>query len=311
MADGKVKRERSPAFPFIPLGTAIKRIENFEKTFKHHPAPANKAGLAWNMKEKSSQAFQTLAALKSFGLVNYKSTGDDRVATLSDDARTYLRAQQNGIKREVLQRCALKPKTLAKYWSIWGSERPPTPVCKDELVLKGGFTGSAAETFLHVYDETIGYAGLSDSDKISEINKKNEPKIPKVGDLVQWESDGTLQFSEPRRIRAVQEDTGHHWVFVDGSETGISAEEIIVEVATTSTGTVKSDVRTPPTMPLGALPVDALVNECEAMRGKLSSNTSYRLIVSGELGSKEIGKLIKMLEAQKAVLSDDEEESEA
>jgi hypothetical protein len=32
-------------------------------------------------------------------------------------------------------------------------------------------------------------------------------------------------------------------------------------------------------------------------------------VVSGDLGPKEIGKLIKLLEAQKAVLSDDDEES--
>jgi hypothetical protein len=38
--------------------------------------------------------------------------------------------------------------------------------------------------------------------------------------------------------------------------------------------------------------------------------TSYRLIVSGEFGPKEIGKLIKMLQAQKAILSDDEDEKE-
>jgi hypothetical protein len=33
------------------------------------------------------------------------------------------------------------------------------------------------------------------------------------------------------------------------------------------------------------------------------------LIVSGDLGPKEIGKLIKLLEAQKAVLADDDDEA--
>ena len=47
-------------------------------------------------------------------------------------------------------------------------DRPPDAICLDTLVLKGGFTQSAATTFLRVYDETLAYAGMSDSDKEEE-----------------------------------------------------------------------------------------------------------------------------------------------
>jgi hypothetical protein len=50
--------------------------------------------------------------------------------------------------------------------------------------------------------------------------------------------------------------------------------------------------------------------EREWLRGPLSREISYRLIVNGEMGPKQIGKLIKLLEAQKAVLDDDDEPSE-
>jgi len=43
----------------------------------------------------------------------------------------------------------------------------------------------------------------------------------------------------------------------------------------------------------------------EWLRGPLSKTTGYRLLVSGEVGPREIGKLIKLLEAQKMVLEDD------
>lgn len=51
-------------------------------------------------------------------------------------------------------------------------------------------------------------------------------------------------------------------------------------------------------------------SEREWLRGSLSKakGIEYRLIVSGEVGSKEIGKLIKLLEAQKLVLEDDDED---
>ena len=71
----KVSKDRSPSFPFIPLATAIERLEAFEKKFGRHPAPAGKVGLAWDMKEKSSQADQTLAALKSDMRTIFEASG--------------------------------------------------------------------------------------------------------------------------------------------------------------------------------------------------------------------------------------------
>lgn len=224
MSDVKLKKERSPAYPFIPLDTAIQRLVSFEKVFGRHPAPAIKAGLAWDMKAKSSQAFQTLAALKSFGLLEYSGSGDDRVATLTDDARTYLRAQQESVRQEVLRACAMRPKALSQYWALWGADRPPTPVCLDQLVLRGGFTESAAETFLKVYDRTIAYAGLSNSDSMDE--HEEPPSAVAVGDFVQWESQGILQFKEAKKVLRILEDDGY--LYVEGSNTAIPIDEVEV-----------------------------------------------------------------------------------
>lgn len=57
-------------------------------------------------------------------------------------------------------------------------------------------------------------------------------------------------------------------------------------------------------------PVQSLASEREWLRGPLSKDTSYRLLVSGEMGPREIGKLIRVLEAQRAVLSEDDEVDE-
>lgn len=48
--------------------------------------------------------------------------------------------------------------------------------------------------------------------------------------------------------------------------------------------------------------------EAEWMRNPLGRDTAIRLLVTGKMGGKEIGKLIKLLEAQKAILDDDEED---
>lgn len=47
----------------------------------------------------------------------------------------------------------------------------------------------------------------------------------------------------------------------------------------------------------------------EFLHGRLSRNLSYRLVFKGEAGPKEIGKLIKVLELQKSLLEDDEDEA--
>jgi hypothetical protein len=162
----KGTKDRSPSFPFIPLKTAIERLEAFDKKFGRHPAPASKVGLAWDMKEKSSQADQTLAALKSFGLIKYEGMGAARHASLTDEGRNYLRAQQDSVKKEILKVCALRPKIMRTFWAAWGADRPPDEVALDKLVLNGGFSEGGARNFLKVYDDTVSYAGLSNSDKV-------------------------------------------------------------------------------------------------------------------------------------------------
>jgi hypothetical protein len=63
--------------------------------------------------------------------------------------------------------------------------------------------------------------------------------------------------------------------------------------------------------PIALAPAASLVaqeGEREWIRGPLSRGTSYRLVVSGDMGPREIGKLIKLLEAQQAILSDDDDD---
>lgn len=240
MPDAKAKKDRSPSFPFISLREAMQRLEAFDQTFGRHAAPASKSGLAWGMKENSSQAFQTLAALKAFGLVRYEGSAQDRLALLTDDARTYLRAQQDTIKFEVIHRIATKPAQFQKFWSVWGADRPPDPVCLDDLVLKHAFTDSAAHNFLKVYDDTISFARLSDDDTVDEGSDEFATKFS-VGDLVNWEVNGQMQWVKARNIVAVdQHDDGNLFYKVQGEgadETGwIPVEQAIEHQATTPSG---------------------------------------------------------------------------
>jgi len=174
----KAQRDRSPAYPFISLKTALDRTTAFDAKFGRHGSPLDKAGLAWGLKGDSSQAAQTLSALKYFGLVEYTGPTNSREVVLTDDARNYMRAQQASVKAEIIKACALRPKAMQTYWNRWGPDRPIDEVCLDQLILKDSFTEVAAKIFLRVYDETIDFVGAETGDKIGVSDSKDDRDPP-------------------------------------------------------------------------------------------------------------------------------------
>ena len=127
-----------------------------------------------------------------------------------------------------------------------------------------------------------------------------EPKSANTDDLVQWTSGGVDQFETPRRVQSVHRPDGKEWAFVEGTNTGVPLSELTVV-------TPKSDAasRPSPTAPSDPIALPSMNNEREYLRGVLSRDASYRLLVSGNIGPKELGRMIKLLQAQKAILEDD------
>ena len=161
------QRDRSPAYPVVPLETALTRLAEFETHFKRTPARPDKIGDAWSIKAKA-YADRIAAALRYFGLLEYQesSAGGPRFVVVSDEGRKYLRAQQEEMRREIVKAAALRPKQIAKFWTEWGPARPADAAAIDQLALESGFSDAGARDFLKVYDATIAFARLSDSDKI-------------------------------------------------------------------------------------------------------------------------------------------------
>ena len=53
-----------------------------------------------------------------------------------------------------------------------------------------------------------------------------------------------------------------------------------------------------------------MVGEREFLRGPLSREAAYRLMVSGDFGAKELGKIIKVLTLQRELLLESEAEDD-
>jgi hypothetical protein len=249
MSEIKGKRERSPAFPAIPLGEAVEKLMAFEKTFGRHPAPYDKAGMAWGLK----QAGDYVAALRYYGFVEYAGTGDDRQIAITEAGRNLLRVQQESTKQTLLREAALRPKEVAKFWGLWGADRPPDAVCIDQLMLRNGFSERGALLFLRTYDGTISYAKLGQGDKIVTDSAAS-----------------------------------------DGADANVPAER--------DDPPVPSVIGKPPPPHRGVAIMDG---ERELTTGLLSRDASFRLIVSGPVGVKEIERLIRKLELDKEILADE------
>ena len=171
-AENAAPQDRSPSYPLVPLETALERLTTFETHFKRSAARPEKVREAWGIKAKA-YADRTLAALRYFGLIDYQGSGKDRQIVISDAGRKYLRAQQDETRRELMRTAALRPKQIAKFWNEWREDRPADDACLDELVFKHGFSEAGSRKFLAVYDATITFAGLCNSDKIPDEDDEN------------------------------------------------------------------------------------------------------------------------------------------
>lgn len=309
------KRERSPSFPYVGLGKAVERARELHEQARRHEVFVADAAKAWGMAPKSSSTAMTVGALLAFGLIEETSgSGDSRKIKISEAGARILGDARPGVREGLLADAAMRPKLIAEYRARWGGARPAEHFALSELKFEKGFNDEGAARFVRVYDETIRFAPDSTPDSIGdsdapaeELERDRERQLggAKVGDLVQWTSGGTDQFKTPLRVEQVNEDGA--WLWVEGSGTGIPMEQVEV-VERAAVGAPLVPPAPPPRPPAPGLVAQA--GEREMLRGPLSREVSYRLLVSGDLGPREIGKLIKLLQAQKAVLTDDDEEAE-
>jgi hypothetical protein len=322
------KRFRSPPYPSIDLKSAIDRARQVYTKALHHAVGIQVLGEAWSLKESSSGLWSMAAALLHFRLLKDDGIGDKRKFQLTDSALRIIKDTdpQSQKRREAVQNAALAPAIHRELWGKFGEANDISDfVLKTYLTLdrkdegKAPFSDDAADDLIKEYKATISFAQLSKDtisllDEVKEENSNKsttleESNLAGVGDLVQVEISGSYQLEQPKRIRAVQDYEGATWAFIDGSETGVPMEQIrVIEKA--SGDPAKPPQGAAPILPLPPPDPSAAVakGEREWLRGPLSKGTSYRLIVSGDLGPKEIGKLIKLLEAQKEVLADDDSE---
>jgi len=191
--DDKKKQDRSPSFPFISLREAVEKAKAFQKEEGRNSASYDVTVGHWKYAPKSSGGKRTVAALRAYGLMELDPKGRYKLTPAALQI-----VLDTAEKAKAIRDSALKPVWFQKIWERHGADLPSDKNLKNTLYLNEGFTEDAADDFIKAYKDTIVFAGLNNSDKLSSQPEDNTEI--QVGDYVQWESQGVDQFKAPKKV---------------------------------------------------------------------------------------------------------------
>lgn len=261
-------QQRSPKYPYIGLDLALERTKAIHSKIREHAQPREVVAQAYGKPVTSSATMQTFSTLLQYGLLENVSGDGGRRMRVSDLAQTILHphAPQERVQAAT-QKAALSPPIFKELWEKFGdtrevSEKIPLYYLTADREREHGstFTERAANEVLRVYQATLEFAGVSDSDSGEEAAAGCSDSAPEGG-----QDRGGMQKPPPQP----DPDTG-------GGQ------------------------RAPERYKMAE-------GERELQTGLLSkSGATYRVIVSGRVGEKEIERLIARLELDKEMLADDE-----
>jgi hypothetical protein len=222
----KKKRQRSPNYPAVGLKEAIERAKKFIAEDGRAGAPAAIAAKHIGFATAHGQAYSVLSAMKKFGLVEDK---DGRVMPTQRAIEINSLPEADERRRRAIGAAAMSPPLYAELIEQYrATGLPADDTLAGELEAYKGFNPNGVKEFLKGFKETLEFAGLTDLSVLGSENKAEEGSSRvKVGDYVQWEPKGILQFQEPRRVRDIKDG----FVFVDDSSVGMPIAEVTVEEA--------------------------------------------------------------------------------
>ncbi|HZS82784.1 MAG TPA: hypothetical protein VFA50_07920 [Stellaceae bacterium] len=162
--ENDLEEQSGGRFPFITLEKAIDRSRQLHINAGKHQVPVGELHNLWGYSASASGWKQTLAALKYYGLVETSGVKDSRSVRLTEEARRYFLDERPEKHAEAHRVFALKPKSLAKLWQLWGHEPPGDPIARSTLKVQFGYAEKAASEILAIYKANILFAGLSKHD---------------------------------------------------------------------------------------------------------------------------------------------------
>ncbi len=160
-----VSRQRSPNYPGLDLGEAIKSAKELYAKVSRGQFTATEAAEPWGYRGPSGPVRVRLAALRQYGLLDGQRGESPR---LSRRALTFiLRNEASREYKNALKEAALAPVLFTEIRQA----RPDASdgVLKEYLILDRNFTDDGAERAITVYRDTVLLANVDNNDTISGL----------------------------------------------------------------------------------------------------------------------------------------------
>ncbi|MBS0268661.1 MAG: hypothetical protein JSS54_06760 [Proteobacteria bacterium] len=153
----------STRFPFINLEKALDRAAQlFSADKSGKPMPVPVAIEVWEYSPKSSGAFQTVGALKQYGLISDDGANEERRIALTERARRYFLDERDDVRATMLADFALSPPLFRALWERdgWSAGVPADTVARSHLKLERNLNDQTSRSLLSIFKENIQFAGL-------------------------------------------------------------------------------------------------------------------------------------------------------
>lgn len=246
-----VRGPRSPGYPAVTLDKALERarlLKDYSPGRK--PIPVYTALAQWKYSPGSGAGLQLLASLKKFGLLTDSGKKDRRVVQLTDLAWNILTDPRPDSRDRLasIQKAAIEPTIHREILDRWPHGLPDDTTMYVWLVQEKAFNEGAVKGLMSQLRATFEYAKLDSELHTGNNNGDNTDPLnqPKVGDFVQWTSQGAAQFQEPKKLAGVSDDG--EYAFVEGERGGIPMSQLSVETPLATAG-AGSGTANPPANP--------------------------------------------------------------
>lgn len=175
--NGDVPGGRSASFPFIGLSAAIDRAKQLNEAEKQNYARVPRIFEVWQYSEKSSGARQTLAALRAYGLLEFRGKSENRQARVSERALRIIHNAPDAAR----QICEAALEAHSDLWGTYSQTWPPSDeTVRDRLLweLKVKDTPEEALSAARQFKETAEFAKLPSLAKMpSDLQNINADSI--------------------------------------------------------------------------------------------------------------------------------------
>lgn len=211
---------RSPNFPVISLPEAIKKAKVlYDADGRTAVSPKVLLGHLGYGEKLSGAAGRIIAALRQYGLV--EDVAGDKYRVSDAAFHIFTLSEAAPLRVQAIAASAKKPPVFREVLAAYPDRLPSDSALRDFLIAEKKFNPVSVETFIRALKGTVDFAKPHDHTKQDD---GEAAAAVFIGDYVQWESQGMLQFQAAKKVVGFSDDGAY--AFVEGETTGIPMEQL-------------------------------------------------------------------------------------